>query len=114
MNPAESTGDLECLVLAIAKGVWSDTGETFFRSLVRHLSHALRADLVLAGALQPDGESIRTLAVHSPSNETKDFEYPLSGTPCAGVIEKRLCSYAEGVRRLFPADTQLVEMGAEG
>ena len=92
MNPAETTGDLERVVIAIAKGVWSDTGEIFFRSLVRHLSRALDADLVLVGALQPGTRSIRTLAAHALSGESPDFEYELSGTPCAGVVEKRLCS----------------------
>ena len=66
------------------------------------------------GALQPGGKRIRTLAVHGSGGEIPAFEYDLSGTPCEGVVEKRVCSYAEGVHRLFPTDTQLVEMGAEG
>ncbi len=114
MSAAEPAGDFEHVVFEIAKGVWSDTGEDFFRSLVRELSHALHADLVLVGALQPGGERIRTLAVHAPGREVAPFEYDLSGTPCEGVIGKQLCCYPEGTHRLFPRDAALVKMGAEG
>ena len=110
----EPTGDLERIVFEIAKGVWSDTGEDFFRSLARQLLQALHADFVLVGAIQPGGERIRTLAAYTPDGEIPGFEYELSGTPCAGVCDKRVCSYADRVSRLFPEDAQLVEMGAEG
>jgi formate hydrogenlyase transcriptional activator len=114
MNAVEPIGDLERIVFEISKGVWSDTGEDFFRSLARQLFHTLHADFVLVGALQPGSESIRTLAAYSSGGEFPAFVYELSGRPCAGVVDKRLCVYAEGVHRSFPADTQLVEMGAEG
>ena len=114
MSAVQSGGDLEHLVFEIAQGVWRDTGEGFLRSLVRQLARALAADLVLVGSLQPGGAKIRTLAVHSSTSEIPAFEYDLSGTPCAGVIEKRSCSYAQGVQQLFPADIQLAEMGAQG
>jgi transcriptional regulator with GAF, ATPase, and Fis domain len=114
MSPAESIGDLEHIVFEISKGVWTDTGEDFFRSLARQLVRALHADFVLVGALEPDGEKIRTLAVHAPEGEIAAFEYDLAGTPSASVIEKRVCSYAQGVHRLFPADKDLAKMNAEG
>ena len=74
MSAAEPVGDFEHVVFEIAKGVWSDTGEDFFRSLVRVLSQALQADLVLVGALQHGGKRIRTLAVHAPDREAANFE----------------------------------------
>jgi transcriptional regulator with PAS, ATPase and Fis domain len=114
MTAVEPIGGLERIVYKIAQGVWRDTGEDFFRSLVRQLSHTLHADFVFVGALQPGGGKIRTLAFHGTDGKIADFEYALSGTPCAGVMEKRVSSYAEGVQRLFPADSRLTEMGAEG
>ncbi len=114
MSAVEPAGDFEHVVFEIAKGVWSDTGEDFFRSLVRELSHALQADLVLVGALQPGGERIRTLAVHAPGREVANFEYDLSGTPCEGVIGKQLCCYPEGTHRLFPRDAAIGEDGRRG
>ena len=56
MSAVQPAGDFEHVVFEIAQGVWSDTGEDFFRSLVRVLSQALQADLVLVGALQPGGK----------------------------------------------------------
>jgi transcriptional regulator with PAS, ATPase and Fis domain len=106
--------DLERIVSEIAKGVWSDTGDGFFRSLVSQLCQALPADFVLVGALQPGGARVRTLAAHTSGGEFPGFEYDLAGTPCAGVVDRRLCVYPEGVQRLFPADTRLAEIGAEG
>lgn len=114
MSAVQPAGDFEHVVFEIAQGVWSDTGEDFFRSLVRVLSEALQADLVLVGALQPGGKRIRTLAAHARSREIASFEYDLSGTPCEGVIGKQLCCYPEGTHRLFPRDAELVKMGAEG
>jgi transcriptional regulator with PAS, ATPase and Fis domain len=115
----DSVDDLERIVSEIAKGVWSDTGDGFFRALARQLCHTLHADFVLVGALQPGsggagGERVRTLAAHTSGGEFPAFEYDLAGTPCAGVVERSLCVYTEGVQRLFPADTQLADMAAEG
>ncbi len=114
MSAVQPGGDLEHLVFEIARGMWRDTGEGFLRSLVRQLSRALAADLVMVGGLKAGGERIRTLAVHTSGGETPAFEYDLAGTPCAGVVDKRTCSFADGVQRLFPTDYQLVELGAEG
>ena len=50
MSPTEASGgDLERVVLETAKGLWSETGATFFRSLVHHLAKALHADFVHVG-----------------------------------------------------------------
>jgi transcriptional regulator with PAS, ATPase and Fis domain len=114
MPAVEPTGDLERIFFEIAKGVWSDTGENFFRSLAGQLLRALHADFVLVGALQPDGERIRTLAAYTPEGEVPAYEFDLAGTPSAGVCDKSVYSYAEDVHRLFPADTQLAGMQAEG
>ena len=115
MSPStESDRNLEHLVFEIAKGVFGETGEAFFHSLVRHLARALNADYVLLGALQPDGERIATLAAHGPGGEALELEYNLAGTPCAHVVEQNVCSYSSGVRELFPHDEMLGQVGAEG
>ena len=49
-----------------------------------------------------------TLAVDRDGKEGPAFEYDLAGTPCAGVIEKRVCSYVSGIQALFPQDRALV------
>jgi formate hydrogenlyase transcriptional activator len=115
MSPSsEAVHSLEHLVFEIAKGVSGETGDAYFRSLVRHLALALEADYVLVGALQPDGESIATLAFHGPGGEQAALEYNLVGTPCAHVVQQVVCSYPSGVQQLFPRDQMLTAIGAEG
>ena len=115
MSPStEADRGLEHFVFEIAKGVSGETGEAFFRSLVGHLARALDADYVLLGALQPDGERIATLAMYGPGGEAGTLEYGLAGTPCANVVQKQICSYRSGVSQLFPEDTMLTEIGAQG
>ena len=115
MSPStDADRSLEHLVFEIAKGVSGETGEAFFRSLVRYLASGLDAAYVFVGALQPDGEHIATLAVHGPEGEAPAIEYALSGTPCAHVVQQRVCSYQQGVQQLFPQDQLLRTVGAEG
>jgi formate hydrogenlyase transcriptional activator len=114
MSAVQPGGNLEHLFFEIAQGVWGDTGESFLRSLVRQLSQALNADMVLVGRLLAGGERIRTLAVHTTGGETPSFEYDLAGTPCAGVVDKHTRSYANDVQQMFPTDHRLVELAAQG
>ena len=115
MSPSsEADHSLEHLVFEIAKGVSGETGEAFFRSLVRHLARALDADYVLVGALQPDGERIATLALHGPGGEQSALEYKLAGTPCAHVVQTGGLLLSERRAQLFPHDQMLAAIGAEG
>jgi formate hydrogenlyase transcriptional activator len=85
-------GDLERIVFEIAKGVWSDTGEDFFRSLARQLAHTLHADLVVVAALEPGdvtGKKTRTLAAHTSDCEVPVLEYFAEASPNAESVEMR-------------------------
>src|SRR5271170_6368949 len=105
MSPSsEADRSFEHILVEYAEGVAGKTGEAFFRSLVRHLAHALDADYALVGALQPDGERVAALAVHGFGSETPALEYSLAGTPSALVVQAQVCSFPSGVRQLFPQD----------
>jgi formate hydrogenlyase transcriptional activator len=112
--PSEADGLLEHLVFEIAQGISGETGEGFFRSLAEHLSRALQAEYVLVGALLPGDRRIRTLAAYANGADAPPLEYDLEGTPCANVTEKQLCCYPSGIQKLFPKDTMLAEIPAEG
>ena len=115
MSPSsEADRSFEHIVFEYAEAVSGKTGEAFFRSLVEYLAHALRANYVFIGALQPDGERIATLAVYGGADEAAPFEYRLEDTPCAGLVQEQLRSYPSGVRQLFPQDKMLAALGAEG
>jgi len=112
--PSEGNGLLEHLVFEMAESMSGQTGEAFFHSLVRRLAAALEADFILVGVLQPGNKRIATLAAFGDGADVPTLEYDLDGTPCANVVEKRLCSYPSGIQQMFPNDVLLSQMGAEG
>ncbi len=114
MSPVNSPDPVEHAVFEIARSIWCDAGDNFFGSLSRQLCRVMEADLVIVGTLRGDSDSIHVLAACQPSGEVPPFEYLLTGTPCEGVVTRQVCVHTEGVSRLFPDDTQLVSMGAEG
>lgn len=112
MSPSiEADRNLEHLVFEIANGVSGETGQAFFRSLVDHLARALSASYVFAGVLSADGLRLSTLAAHG--ERAGPAEISLSDSPCALALRES-CSYASGVRQLFPQDHLLADLRADG
>jgi diguanylate cyclase (GGDEF)-like protein/PAS domain S-box-containing protein len=104
----------ERLVQDIARGVGSEVGESFFRSLVGHLAQALEADLAFVGELDAERrDRVRTIAANAAGRTAPDFEYLLEGSPCETIIGREVCAYPKGVASLFPRDRALAEKGIE-
>jgi PAS domain S-box-containing protein len=99
------------LVSNLAAGVAGETGDAFFRSLVKYLAKSLGLEWAFVGALADD--SVQTIAVFDHGEHVENFRYDLEGTPCAEVIGHQLCCYTEGVAEEFPGDELLQEMKAE-
>ena len=98
----------------ISQALMAITGDTFFRELVMNLGKTLGVAYAFVGEITDAScRAIRTVAVNAGGNLADNFVYDLPGTPCENVISKELCSYTEGVQRLFPEDRMLVEMGIE-
>ncbi|MCH7500175.1 MAG: response regulator [Nitrospinae bacterium] len=98
----------------IVKGTGSDTGEIFFRSLVRHLASALNARYSFIGELVGEAhDTIQVLAVWSGEEFGKNFQYPLADTPCANVVGRQACYYPHRVKQKFPKDVLLTRMNIE-
>src|SRR5437764_2891894 len=98
---------LEQVMLAI-----SGTGDEFFRNLVKNLAKAAQAKHALIGEIKKDApDTVRTLAVWSGEGYFDNFEYGLSGTPCANVMQQRVCYYPSGIQESFPQDLLLAQMG---
>jgi PAS domain S-box-containing protein len=105
----------ETLLDNIAKGVSSQTGAEFFRSLVMTLCHELPADMVFIGEVVAGGETVRTIACCSDGALAENFEYPLHGSPCVLAMEKRgTVIHPEGVAEQFPDDVGLAKRGMTG
>ena len=112
--PSEADGLLEHLVFEIAEGMSGQTGEAFFHSLVRRLATALEADFVLVAPCSRAASESQRWRPMAMARKSPTLEYDLAGTPCANVVEKRLCSYPSGIQQMFPQDLMLAQMGAEG
>jgi len=108
--------ELEESVLSIASGVSASTGQRFFRHLASRLAEILEADFVNIGKLELEDKTrrIRTIARFAEGKLARNAVYDLEGSPCEDVVGKKTCSYAEGVKDLFPRDRALAEWGIEG
>ena len=105
----------ETLLDNIAKGVSSQTGAEFFRTLVLALCRELPADMVFIGEAIAGGDRVRTIACCSDGSLVENFEYALHGTPCVLAMEKRgTVIHPQGVAEQFPDDAGLARHGVTG
>ena len=91
------------------------SGETVFQSLTANLTKLLPVDYALIGECDSETpDRVRTLSVYNQGEKLQNFEYQLTGTPSANVLDDNLCIYPEKVRHLFPDAQVLTELQAEG
>jgi formate hydrogenlyase transcriptional activator len=98
----------------ITEGTAGSTGDEFFRSLVKHLAHALQVKYsFVAECTDETKKNVRMLAFWQGEDFGNNIEFPLAGTPCQAVIQGNACSYPERLQVLFPEDEGLVTLGAQ-
>ncbi len=96
----------------ITEGTAGSTGDEFFRSLVRHLAHALQVRYCfVAECVDETKKQVRTLALWAGESFADNVEYLLEGTPCERVVQGESCTYPERMQSLFPEDKDLVTLG---
>ena len=105
----------QAVLIDIARGVSSETGEDFCRSLVDHLAAALTADFVFVGKfVDGNRDSIRSAALFCRNGSEQELEYKIAGTPCGDVANGKTCVFPTNVQTRFPQDLLLAEMQVEG
>jgi formate hydrogenlyase transcriptional activator len=98
----------------ITEGTAGSTGDEFFRSLVKHLAHALQVKYSFVAECTDEAKkNVRMLAFWQGEDFGNNIEFPLAGTPCQAVIQGNACSYPERLQMLFPEDEGLVVLGAQ-
>ena len=102
----------ENLLRAVIEGTSSVAGSAFFSSFVRHLALALQVRRVFVAECLP-GNRARSRAVFADESYAPNFEYDLTGTPCARVVTGETALYAHDVRKRFPEDEVLAGLAAE-
>ncbi len=105
---------MEDTFIFLVQRPWTTSGEGFFYALARHISVTLGVEYTFIGRLKEDGNCVETIALHGNGKIEPNIEYTLAGTPCENVVGKCLCLFSSGIRSLFPDDTLLHEMNAEG
>ncbi len=107
-NDIHERRELENTLIAAAEGLSSVSGDDFYRALLRSLSSLLgtRDNLICLCVDDPPTKA-RTLAYLSDGTFHEPFEYELSGTSCAAVIERGEIVYCPtGVCDIWPAEKE--------
>ncbi len=92
----------------ILEGTVDQTGQGFFRALVRNVAAALRTDGAWVTEYLPDRQRLRSLAFWFKGAYIEHYEYDIRNTPCQPVIEQRcLAHFADRLLELFPLDSDL-------
>ena len=97
---------------SIVVGTASATGNEFFPSLARHMAKALRARYAFITDCD-DQKRAKALAFWKGDQPGENFEFDIADTPCEKVLHGEACHYREGLQKLFPLDTGLVDLQAE-
>lgn len=97
---------------SIVVGTASATGNEFFPSLARHMAKALRARYAFITNCD-DQKRAKALAFWKGDQLGENFEFDIAETPCEKVLHGEVCHYREGLQKLFPLDTGLVDLQAE-
>ena len=96
-----------------ALAVSSAEGERVFEDLVGALAGILQVEFATA-AVYEGCEQLRSIARFVDGRIRSNFAYPIAGTPCEKAIGRAFGFYRAGVRRRFPDDAPLAELGVEG
>jgi PAS domain S-box-containing protein len=88
--------------------------EDFFQALARYLAQNLGADFVCIDQLEEGSLAAQTLSIFYEGKFQDNLRYTLKDTPCGDVVGQQVCCFPRNVRGLFPKDTVLQEMRAEG
>jgi PAS domain S-box-containing protein len=101
----EALGDL-------VAGTAAAGGEALFGELALRLARALRVKYASVAELV-DGDRLRTAALCIDGRLVENVEYPLAGTPCAGVLDGSVYHIRDCVAERYPGDEGLRRMNAQ-
>ena len=105
--------DEDAALRIIMEGTASETGEQFFRALVKNVSKALDTKGAWVTEYLKEPERLRSFAFWFDGDCVEECEYDIKGTPCQTVIEEaRLVHIPENVIALYPDDPDLKPQGA--
>ncbi len=104
----------DALIFNISRGVAAETGENFFRSLIKHLSKVLNADYAFIAETVPDRPGVlQTITVCKAGEHIDNFECQLTGTPCEEILDQGLFSIPQNAQARYPDNKILARFDAQ-
>jgi formate hydrogenlyase transcriptional activator len=97
---------------SIVEATADKAGHEFMRHLVKNLATSLGVAYAFVAEFAGTADRVRTIAFWGRDDWMPNVEYGLAGTPCERVAGGDFCIYRDDVARLFPADADLVTLGA--
>ncbi|MDH5457416.1 MAG: diguanylate cyclase [Nitrospinota bacterium] len=99
---------------SIVEGTSAQTGNEFFKSLVRHLASALPARCAMVSEiLEEHGSRCRVIAGWNGEQFVSDHQYEVTHTPYEDLLGGQASFYSDGVQEAFPEEIFLREIGAK-
>jgi PAS domain S-box-containing protein len=102
----------ENLLMNIARGVSSELGDAFFRSLVEHLARELGADFAFIAELSADRARTRTLALLAYGTIVPNTDYEMKGSLAELALHGTVV-HSSGMRELMPDHERIRQHGIE-
>jgi GAF domain-containing protein len=113
LEPTSATFDEGLALRRILEGTAPDTGQAFFRALVKNLALATHVAGAWVTEFLPEQERLRSIAFWLSGGYIEHFEYGIRDTPCEPVIRAcRTFHVPDRIVELYPVDESLIEMKA--
>ena len=113
IQPSKKSSSGLIVLKKIVEGTSEQTGEKFFRLLVKNLAESLNAHGVWVTEYLKESNRLRALAFWLEDGYIDDYEYDIPGTPCEPVLESNnICHVPEDVIDLYPLDPDLPKLNA--
>src|SRR5262249_35110199 len=108
---AEQTDD--AAIRLILEGTAQETGEEFFRALVKRLAQVLGTAAAWVTEYDEKAYRLKAIAFWHQNGFISHYEYPLADTPCEAVIRScQLFHVSDQITLLFPNDADLKPFNA--
>ncbi|KGJ97650.1 sensor histidine kinase [Colwellia psychrerythraea] len=94
----------------IVEAVSNRYGDEFFTKVALALNKAITADYTFIARINSEQYSCKSEVLVAKGQIAENFEYSLTGTPCAEVADNSLRFYPRDVLNIYPEDTLLKQL----
>jgi diguanylate cyclase (GGDEF)-like protein/PAS domain S-box-containing protein len=104
----------EYRIKSIVKSLANINSANFFHDICLSLSKVIDANFIFIATLNKNNATATTIALASQGDIVSDITYSLAQSPCAQVIDTKICTHRCNVQQLYPNDSLLIDMEIEG